>query len=158
MSEAYRQRGENMLATVRKAVASAGSDGPRESGSGGLLDVDAADQPAVAALSAVLARLVDQGSADGQPQGARAAAMLDIVGSAAWGLVALTGKPWILMEGTRDPITRGHHTKLRSFEAADLHEAREVIVAELQKRRVTREIGQSFERLIRDAQQRSAGQ
>lgn len=142
VTDDHRRAGEGILATVRDANASGGPQ-PGVEVARGLLSVAEADQPAVGALAAVLATLMERGTAMPQPEVGQAQAILDTVGAAAWALKEVTGERWLHVSSTRDP-RGGWRTQVRRFDAADLDEAREAIVADIRKGKVTSRIADEF--------------
>lgn len=150
VTRAFEKTGRALLENARREVAEAGSRGPALERPGNV-DLDLLDQPMVGLLSAALAQLLDRATADGSPQGAMAASMMDVVGAAAWGLVEVTGRPWLLVHGRRDPIRPGFSTRVEVVEADGVDEAREKIVGLVSRDRQNRELAKSFEDMVRSA-------
>ncbi len=148
VTPAFASAGQELLANARNELAAAPT-GPEELRPGAA--VGEADRPLVGLLSAALAQLVDRGSADGQPSPARGAAMLDVIGAAAWALVEAVGRPWLLVRARRDPTRRGMITSCEPVEARDVDEARERMAAVIAEDRRRREIAGAFEQLMRNA-------
>ena len=151
VTDDHKAAGEHMLATVREANASAGPQ-PATEVNRGLPAVPDADQPTVGALAAVLAHLMRIGTAVPQPAGAQAGAILTQVGAAAWALREVTGERWLHVAATRDQ-RGGWSTRVRRYDAADLDEAREAIVADIQRARFGAQVSDGFMDAVRQAEE-----
>ena len=153
VTDDHRVAGEGMLATVRDANAEAGPQPGTEVDSG-LPSVLAAEQPVVGTLAAVLASLMEMGTAVPQPPTAQAQGILEKVGAAAWALHSVTGERWLQVSATRDP-RGGWRTQVRRFDAASLDEARELMLADIRNRRVaSRMVGEFMDNIGRVTEQR----
>ena len=153
VTDDHRRTGEGMLATVREANAGAGPQ-PATEVSSGLPSVSAAEQPVVGMLAAVLASLMDRGTAVPQPPEAQALAILESVGAAAWALNSVTGERWLHVAATRDR-RGGWRTQVRRYDAASLDEAREAIVADIRNGKAASRMTDEFmDNIGRIAEQR----
>lgn len=153
ISSAFEKAGRTFLQNARNDLAGAGAGGTQVRRPG-TVDMDAEKQPLIGLLSAVLAQLVDRGSADGQPSGEQAASMETIIGAAAWALREVVGQAWLLVQARRDPPRPGRVTSVEIVDAVDVDEAREKLALRVQELRAGRELAGEFEAMIRAARRK----
>ncbi|WP_376100669.1 hypothetical protein ACE7GA_27025 (plasmid) [Roseomonas sp. CCTCC AB2023176] len=127
--EAYRARGEELLRKAGGVVRD-----PR--GEVGVADampgVAPADQAAVGALSALLARMLVL-SGEAGPSRQDPSVLESAIGAASSALAAAAGHPWLLVTATPDRTGSAFHTEVRRLAAGSLDEAREAVAAEIQR-------------------------
>jgi hypothetical protein len=69
--------------------------------------------------------------------------ILENVGAAAWALNRVTGERWLHVAATRD-LRGGWRTQVRRYDAANLDEAREAIVADIRNEKAASRIAGEF--------------
>jgi hypothetical protein len=137
-----RERGEALLVEARRS-ASVPLDGQAMPGIAG------PDQAAVGALSATLAKLFTLAIADPPPAADRADAIRVATGAIAYALHAAAGAHWLLVTAWRDGADpRGFQTRVDVMDAGTLDEARENIVAEIERTRATWDPVKGFTELV----------